>query len=222
MKRREFITLSLTSLGGVLVYTLAREPMWLNAQEGTVRVPLRFFTADGAQVISAACDRIFPSDESGPGAKESGVVIYIDHQLAGPYGRDEYRYTKGPFLETDRVHGYQGKDNPQEMYRAGIKDLGADFAGLSGAEQDERLRALEKGLFFQMLRAHTVEGMFCDPMHGGNANLIGWQMIGFPGPLMSYRKQIGTYNKGEAWRVKPKSLEQVLGRPVKGWEEEDR
>ena len=222
MKRREFITLSMTSLGGVLVYTLAREPVWLNAQEGTVRVPLRFFTADEASVISAACDRIFPSDESGPGAKEAGVIIYIDHQLAGPYGRDQYRYTKGPFLETDRVHGHQGKQNPQEIYRAGIKDLGGDFVGLGAAQQDERLRGTEQSLFFQMLRAHTVEGKFCDPMHGGNANLIGWQMIGFPGPLMSYRKQIGTYNKGEAWRVKPKSLEQVLGRPIRGWEEEGR
>jgi gluconate 2-dehydrogenase gamma chain len=222
MKRREFITLSARSLGGILVYTLAGEPLFLNAQEGTVRVPLRFFTADEARVVSAACERIFPTDETGPGAREAAVVIYIDHQLAGPYGRDEYRYTRGPFVESDRVHGYQGKENPQEVYRAGIKQLGDDFVGLSGAEQDERLRAIEQSVFFQMLRAHTVEGMFCDPMHGGNANLIGWQLIGYPGPLMDYRKQIETYNKGEAWRAKPKSLEQVLGRPVKGWEEEDR
>jgi gluconate 2-dehydrogenase gamma chain len=222
MKRREFITLSARCLGGVLVYTLAGEPLFLNAQEGTVRVPLRFFTADQARVISAACQRIFPTDESGPGAKEAAVVIYIDQQLAGPYGRDEYRYTRGPFVESDRVHGYQGKENPQEVYRTGIKQLGDDFVGLSEAEQDERLRAIEQSVFFQMLRAHTVEGMFCDPMHGGNANLIGWQMIGYPGPLMSYRQEIGTYNKGEAWRAKPKSLEQVVGRPVKGWEEEGR
>jgi len=222
MKRREFITLSMRSLSGVLIYTLAGEPLLLHAEKGTVRVPLRFFTEDQARVISAACERILPSDESGPGAKEAGAVIYIDHQLAGPYGRDEYRYTKGPFVETDSVHGYEGKENPQEIYQAGIKELGADFVGLSAAEQDERLRGMEKGLFFQMLRAHTLEGTFCDPMHGGNANLIGWQMVGFPGPLMSYRKQIGVYNKGEAWRVKPKSLEQVLGRPVKGWEEEGR
>jgi gluconate 2-dehydrogenase gamma chain len=221
MKRREFITLSMTSLGGVLVYTLARDPMWMNTQEGTIRVPLRFFKADEAHVISAASERIFPSDESGPGAREAGVVIYIDHQLAGPYGRDEFRYTKGPFVESDPEHGYQGKENPQEIYRAGIMQLGDDFVGLTGEQQDERLRAIEQSLFFQMLRAHTVEGMFCDPMHGGNANLIGWQMIGFPGPLMSYREQIGVYNRGEAWRVKPKSLEQVLGRSVKGSEEEN-
>jgi gluconate 2-dehydrogenase gamma chain len=220
MKRRQFITLSLESLCGVLIYTLAGEPVLLHAQKGTVRMPLRFFTEDEALLISAACERIFPSDESGPGAKEAGVVIYIDRQLAGPYGRDKYRYTRGPFLETDRVHGFQGKENPQEIYRAGIKELGNDFVALIPAQQDERLRGMEKGLFFQMLRAHTIEGMFCDPMHGGNANRIGWQLIGFPGPLMTYRKQIAVFNKGEAWRAEPKSLEQVLGRPIKGWEEE--
>ena len=96
MKRREFITLPAASLGGLLMYTLAREPIRLQAQSGDVRVPLRFFTAAEAGVVSAACERIFPSDESGPGAKEAGVVIYIDRQLAGPYGRDTYRYTKGP------------------------------------------------------------------------------------------------------------------------------
>jgi gluconate 2-dehydrogenase gamma chain len=220
MKRRQFITLSAKCMSAVLVYTLAGEPILLGAEDGTVRVPLRFFTEDEARIVSSACERIFPSDETGPGAKEAGAIIYIDHQLAGPYGKDEYRYTKGPFLPTDHVHGFQGKENPQEIYRAGILQLGSDFASLSAADQDDRLRKIEQSQFFQMLRSHTVEGVFCDPMHGGNANLIGWQMVGYPGPLMSFRKEIGIYNKGEAWRVKPKSLEQVLGHPVKPWEDE--
>ena len=57
MKRREFITLSMKSLGGVLIYTLAGEPLLLNEAEGTVRVPLRFFTEEEARLISAACGR---------------------------------------------------------------------------------------------------------------------------------------------------------------------
>ena len=159
---------------------------------------------------------------AGPALEEAGVVVYIDHQLAGPYGRDEYRYTQGPFVASEAVHGYGGKENPQEMYRAGMKDLGADFAGLSAADQDERLRRDGKEpVFPDAALAHGRRNV-SDPMHGGNANLIGWQMIGFPGPRMSYRKEIGVYNKGEAWRVKPKSLQQLLGRPVKGWEEEGR
>jgi hypothetical protein len=58
-------------------------------------------------------------------------------------------------------------------------------------------------------------------MHGGNAGLIGWQLIGYPGPQMSYRNQLGKYN-GTAYRPKPQSLEQILRRPVKPWEDEER
>lgn len=218
MKRREFVTLS---LGGVLVYTLDRKALWLNAEAAQVRIPLRFFTADEAQVVAAACERIFPSDENGPGAGEAAVMIYIDRQLAGPYGRDELRYTKGPFIETDPVWGgYQGKEGPQEIYRAGITQLGGDFVRLAPAQQDDRLRQMENTLFFQMLRQHTVEGMFCDPLHGGNANLVGWQMIGYPGPVMSFRSEITVYNKGMAYRPAPLDLEEVLQVKIKGLEDD--
>lgn len=218
MKRREFVTLPAKSLGGVLMYTLAREPVRVHAQEGAVRLPLRFFTAAEARVVMAASERIFPGDESGPGATEAGVVIYIDRQLAGPYGRDKYRYTKQPFVESVPEHGYQGKATPREIYREGIRQI-EGFETLSPAQQDERLRAIERTMFFQMLRRHTLEGMFCDPLHGGNAGMIGWQLIGYPGPRMSYREEIGK-NPGEPWRRKPVSLADMLGRPVAGWEEE--
>ena len=218
MKRREFLTLPAQSLGGVLLYTLAGEPLRAQSQSGDVRIPLRFFTAAEARAVEAACGRIFPSDESGPGAKEAGVVIFIDRQLAGPYGRDKYRYTKGPFVESVPEHGYQGKATPQEIYREGIKRLG-DFASLPPAEQDRRLRAIETTTFFRILRQHTIEGMFSDPMHGGNAGLIGWQLIGYPGPLMNYRDEIDKFY-GTPWRRKPVSLAQVVGRPVSGWEDE--
>ena len=219
MKRREFLTVPAAAIGGSLLYTLAGEPVRLQAQNGTVKLPLRFFTADEARVVVAACSRIFPSDASGPGATEAGVVIFIDRQLAGPYGRDKFRYTKGPFLESYPEHGYQGKESPSETYRAGIKTLG-DFASLSPADQDARLKSIEKSRFSQLLRAHTIEGMFSDPMHGGNAGLIGWQLVGYPGPQMSYRNEIDKHF-GQPWRPKPASLEQVMGRPGKPWEDEN-
>ncbi|HJT89175.1 MAG TPA: gluconate 2-dehydrogenase subunit 3 family protein [Bryobacteraceae bacterium] len=218
MKRREFLILPAGTLGGRLLYTLAGEPVRLQAQPGAIRVPLRFFTGPEARVVQAACERIFPGDANGPGATEAGVAIYIDRQLAGPYGRDKYRYTKPPFVESMPEHGYQGKQNPRQVYRDGIERLG-DFAERPAAEQDQRLRAIEKTTFFRLLRQHTIEGMFSDPLHGGNANLIGWQLIGYPGPLMSYRDEIDKVH-GEAWRRKPVSLAQVVGHPVKGWEDE--
>ena len=218
MRRREFLTVPAASLGGTLLYTLAGQPMRLQAQQRNVKVPLRFFTAEEARVVVAACERIFPSDESGPGATEAAVVIFIDRQLAGPYGRDKYRYTKGPWAESYPEHGYQGKETPQQIYRAGIMTLG-DFTSLSAADQDARLRSIEKSRFFQLLRTHTIEGMFSDPMHGGNAGLIGWQLVGYPGPQMSYRDEIDKHF-GQPWRPKPASLEQILGRPGNPWEDE--
>jgi gluconate 2-dehydrogenase gamma chain len=218
MRRREFLVLPAESLGGLLLYTLAREPMRVHAQDGNIRVPLRFFTADEARVVQAACERIFPSDESGPGATEAGVVIYIDRQLAGPYGRDKYRYTKGPWVESVPEHGNQAKATPREVYREGIRRL-EDFASLPAAQQDAKLRAIEKTAFFQLLRRHTLEGMFSDPLHGGNAGMIGWQLIGYPGPRMSYREEI-RQNSGEPWRPKPISLADAVGHPVAGMEDE--
>jgi len=222
MKRREFLTIPAAAIGGTLLYTLGGEAFRLQAQggdkDGNVKVPLRFFTAEEARVVSAACARIFPGDASGPGATEAGVVIFIDRQLAGPYGRDKYRYTRGPFVESFPEHGYQGKESPREIYRGGIKTLG-DFAALSPAAQDLKLASIEKSYFFQLLRTHTIEGMFSDPMHGGNAGLIGWQMIGFPGPQMSYRNDIDKHF-GQPWRPKPASLQQITGRAPQPWEEE--
>jgi gluconate 2-dehydrogenase gamma chain len=219
MRRRHFLTLSATAIGGLLVYTLDRQPMRVHAQgERKIRVPLRFFDEREALVVAAAAARIFPSDESGPGAPEAGVVVYIDRQLGGPYGRDRYRYTGPPFEDGVAEQGYQGKATPREVYRGGLAALGQDFDRLTPAEQDARLRAIEKTYFFRLLRQHTIEGMFCDPMHGGNADLIGWQLIGYPGPYMSWSEQIEQHH-GKAYRPKPRSLDQVVGHKVKPWED---
>ena len=61
--------------------------------------------------------------------------------------------------------------------------------------------------------------MFSDPVHGGNANMIGWQLMGYPGPIMNYRAEIDK-SHGEAWRRKPVSLAEIVGYSVAGWEQE--
>jgi len=215
--RRHFLTLSATTLGGLLVYTLDRRPFRVHAQAGTLKLPLRFFTEEEALTIAAAAARIFPSDASGPGANEAGVVIYIDRQLASAYGRDQYRYTQPPFEQGVPEQGWQGKETPRELYRAGLKTLGR-FHLLTSAEQDAKLHQIEHTPFFSLLRTHTIEGIFCDPMHGGNRDLIGWQLIGFPGPHMSYFDDIDQHY-GTPFRPKPSSLAQILGHPVRPGED---
>jgi gluconate 2-dehydrogenase gamma chain len=217
MRRREFLTVPAGALGGTLLFVLARESVRLEALRGKVRVPLRFLTAEEARAISAACERIFPGDASGPGATDAGVVIYIDRQLAGPYGRDRFRYTKAPFVTSVPEHGYQGRENPRQIYRAGIRALG-NYADLPIDAQITKLTEIEHTRFFELLRIHTLEGMFCDPMHGGNADLIGWKLIGYPGPQLSYRDDIDRHF-GQAWRPRPASLQQITGRSA-AWEDE--
>jgi gluconate 2-dehydrogenase gamma chain len=218
MRRRHFLTLSAATLGGVLVCTLDRKSSLLTAQAKRLRIPLRFFEEAEALIVAAAASRIFPTDQSGPGAREAGVVIYIDRQLAGPYGRDRYRYTQGPFEDGPPELGYQGKATPREIYREGLKNL-KGFDQLSPEEQDARLHQIESSRFFSLLRQHTIEGMFCDPIHGGNADMIGWQLIGFPGPRMSNYDDIDKYF-GEAFRPKLVSLSQVTRSVIRPGEDE--
>jgi gluconate 2-dehydrogenase gamma chain len=238
MRRRHFLVLSAASVGGVIVYSLDRKVSRLSAQDKstqaklasdksngkaaaakTVRIPLRFFTESEAAIVAAAVSRIFPTDDAGPGAHEAGVVVFIDRQLAGPWGRDGRRYTQEPFEEGLPVEfGYQGKATPRDIYRQGVNDL-AGFDALTTAQQDEKLKQIENSVFFQLLRRNTIEGMFCDPIHGGNIDMVGWQLIGFPGPRMSNFNDIDTHN-GEAFRPKLVSLSQVVPQPVRPSEEQ--
>ena len=221
MRRREFLTLSAASIGGVLVYSLDREVARLSAQANqSIRIPLRFFSQAEALIVAAAASRIFPSDEAGPGAQEAGVAVYIDRQLAGPWGRDLHRYTQGPFEENAPAEfGYQGQATPQRIYRQGLKELKA-FDRLGPDEQDQKLKQIEASLFFSLLRQNTIEGMFCDPMHGGNIDMLGWQLIGFPGPRMSNFDDVDKHF-GEAFRPKPASLSQVTGHKVRPSEDRE-
>ena len=139
-----------------------------------MREPLLFFNAAQAATIEAAAARIFPSDDLGPGAVEAGVVVYIDRALAGPYASLGNAYRRA-IAGLDAVS---------------VAEYGRLFAELPAELQDRVLAALELGeltgygllpAFMGLLILHTREGMFCDPAHGGNRDLIGWRLMGYPG-----------------------------------------
>jgi gluconate 2-dehydrogenase gamma chain len=60
---------------------------------------------------------------------------------------------------------------------------GAAFTRLSPADQDAVLTSVQQtsAQFFNLIRTHTIQGTFSDPFYGGNANFIGWDLIGYPG-----------------------------------------
>lgn len=43
--------------------------------------------------------------------------------------------------------------------------------------------------FFEMLHEHTIQGMFCDPVYGGNRNMVGWKLINYPGAQRAYTER---------------------------------
>ena len=131
-------------------------------------------TASEAETLGAIAARLIPTDDSGPGANEARATQYIDRALGG---------TLSSFRET---------------YRAGLAALdryahstkGGPFASLPAVDQDALLRDVERNeaagfpqssAFFNLVLAHTIQGTFCDPYYGGNANFVGWDLIGYPG-----------------------------------------
>ena len=173
----------------------------------------QYFTPIEFTFIEAAVARLVPNDELGPGAKEAGVATFIDRQLAGPYGRAETWYMRGPWHDGTQEQGYQLRLTPAQLYRTAIADVDAwcsgnkqrPFAGQDAAAQDKLLHGLESGDvklarapskdFFKMLLQNTVEGFLADPMYGGNRDFIGWKLIGFPGPRYNYIAEIEQYGK---------------------------
>jgi gluconate 2-dehydrogenase gamma chain len=204
MPRRQFLVISAAVVAGVLLSGLDGSANRVSPEDRLIHIPLHFFDAAEAAIVMAAVSRIFPADESGPGAKQAGLVVYIDRQLAGPYGSDGHRYTQPPFEEGVPELGYQGKATPAEIYREGLKGL-AGFHKLPPAEQDKALTQIESSLFFSLLRQHTIDGMFCDPVHGGNVDMLGWQLLGFPGARMSNYDDVDKHF-GEAFRPAAVSL----------------
>jgi gluconate 2-dehydrogenase gamma chain len=159
-----------------------------------------WFTDAEAAFIGAVVARLIPADDLGPGAVEAGVPTFIDRQLAGPYGRGERWYMQGPWSAGLPTQGYQTRLTPAGMYRAAIKAInaavvresrGGIFSKLAAADQDAFLQRLEKGdvaldgadgkAFFAQLLQNTLEGFWSDPIHGGNRDMVGWKLIGFPG-----------------------------------------
>ena len=116
LRRRQFLVLSVASVCDVIVYSLDRKAFRLAAQDKpaqSIKIPLKFFTQEEALIVAATAARIFPTDDTGPGAREAGVVIYIDRQLVGPYGRDRDRYAQGPFdANVMPEFGHQGAGRP--------------------------------------------------------------------------------------------------------------
>jgi gluconate 2-dehydrogenase gamma chain len=140
-----------------------------------------FFNDDDARTIAAFTERLMPGAPGKPGATDAGVLNYIDLALAGAYAGEQDFYRRGIIaLDAHCVAAY-----------------GKPFRHISTAQQDEAIAALEHGqttaftwptaqAFFNTVHKHTMEGMFADPIYGGNKDFAGWILVGFPGAQMQF------------------------------------
>ena len=199
--RRRFLFHSASCVSATWVVThwpaaLAAAQHAHNSAQSAAPPTFEFFTPDLAKEVDAVAGRIIPTDQT-PGAREAGVVYFIDRALATFASGDRKLYTEGMAEMQARA---------SEMF-PGVEKFSAATAG----QQDEILRSLDKGPsspdrpfrprplaqnFFETLRQHTIAGFLIDPDSDrrGNRGGVGWQLIGREREHM-FQPPFGYYDK---------------------------
>lgn len=236
MGRRPFMIGSLVGLGAVAIgwHHFAGGSAAGSAAGASREVDLASyqptaFNATEWRFLLAACDRLIPSDASGPGALDTNVPVFIDRQMLTPYGKGQDWYMSGPHdAHASKAFGYQMPFDLHTLYRKGIaltdkysiNTQGKAFADLTPQQQDTILLALEKntidfaelgeqdlsaGYFFTRFLENTKEGYLADPEYGGNKGMAAWIMINFPGARASFTDWIT--KQDVIYPLKPVSLD---------------
>jgi gluconate 2-dehydrogenase gamma chain len=153
-----------------------------------------FFTPEQAAEIDAITARIIPTDDT-PGAREAGVVYFIDHGLTTFSIDDQKSYREGL---------------PELQARVGELFPGvARFSALTSEQQDEVLHTFDEHAqparrsirarpgaqnFFETVQQHTIVGFLIDPDFGADHNGAGWKVIGREREHM-FQAPFGYYDK---------------------------
>jgi gluconate 2-dehydrogenase gamma chain len=129
--------------------------------------------------LNALLAQLMPKDSLGPGAVELGVPQYISSSLSTSYKPLLSTY-KGFLATLDKAAGAAGAGSFEDLSDGAqvklLEELESGKAvGLSSAEKAEAEAT------FPLVLEHMREGMFGDPMYGGNKGLEGWKLVGYPG-----------------------------------------
>lgn len=180
--RREFVVAA-GSLGAAWLLAGERERTEAMAhaahQVSQAQPALAVLTREEAVELEAFTSRIIPTDGT-PGAREAGVVYFIDKGLTS-WAKEQLPAFREGAAKLSR-------------------DVGAKFSGqtkfsaLTPAQQDEVVKSIEQTPFFGLMKFATVAGMFSLPMHGGNRDFVGWKLMGQEG-TMEYKAPFGWYDR---------------------------
>jgi gluconate 2-dehydrogenase gamma chain len=171
-----------------------------------------FLNIEEAAFVEALVDHMVPADDLSPKGTDIGINIFIDRALAGGWGKGERLYMQGPWKRGTPNQGYQLPLVPAQLYRAGIeatnaycrKTYGKPFDRIDDKQREEVLVGLSGGkitfeggpparVFWSTVYQTVMEGMFSDPIYGGNRDKAGWKLIGFPGVVAVHRENVEKY-----------------------------
>ena len=183
-----------------------------------------YLNPDEAAFVEALVDHMVPADAYTPKGTDLGLAIYIDRALAGAWGKGDRLYLQGPWKTGVPSQGYQLPLTPADLYRAGIaaanahcvKTWGKTFDKIGAEQREEFLLGLRGGkvafengpparVFFATVYQNVIEGMFADPMYGGNRNKAGWKLLGFPGVVAVHYQNVEKY-RDKKYSVDPVSI----------------
>jgi gluconate 2-dehydrogenase gamma chain len=144
--------------------------------------PPAFQTLDPAMApeIDAITSQIIPSTD-GPGAREAGIIYFIDRALST--------------FDTHLQESYRKGMASVQLKRKEMFPSSASIASLANGQQIQLIHAIESTDFFELLRTHTLYGFLGNPSYGGNRDRVGWKLIGFDGH-MAYQPPFGYYDGG--------------------------
>lgn len=183
LSRRTVLKLGVVGLAGVAVGTGATGVI---SRLGSPTQPKhRFLTEAEAALLTDVCEQLIPGDDA-PGATDAGVVNYIDLQLSGTYRRHQQTYRRGLAA----------------LQQTCLQEYALGFAELPAVKKIEVLRALETGTaprdfwakpsapaFFNLVLAHTMQGFYGSPRHGGNRHYASYRMLGLDYPPVTGRNR---------------------------------
>jgi len=212
--RRDFLKGAV--VGGAAAATAAPaivpEPAQAQQASAPASPGYSFLNLEEAAFVEALVDHMVPADELTPKGTDIGINIYIDRALAGAWGKGDRLYMQGPWKTGAPSQGYQLPLTPAQLYRTGItatnaycrKTYGKTFDRLDEKQREEVLVGLstakitfDNGLpvreFWGTVYQTVMQGMFSDPIYGGNRDKAGWKLIGFPGAIAVHRENIMKY-----------------------------
>jgi gluconate 2-dehydrogenase gamma chain len=141
---------------------------------------LETLALDDAADLEAIAEQVFPSEPGSPGAREAGVVHFVDRAL-GSFAANRAEPVRGGLAEITRLVAERHPGSGR-------------FADLDAARREAMMPTVAQLPVFGVLRYLVVAGMFANSSYGGNRDRAGWKLLGFD-DRFAWQPPFGYYDR---------------------------